>query len=112
MGHERVADYLKLDGKQREHWHTMEQDFVKNLNDVGSEIQIHRERLVHEVFATQPEASVIERERTAIFTLQEAQQRSVIEQLLKERDMLNPQQRRALADLLLKQDPSSTAGRK
>jgi hypothetical protein len=110
MGHERVADYLKLDGKQRERWHAMEQDFVKKLNDVGSEIQIHRERLVHEIFATQPDASVIERERTAIFTLQEAQQRSVIEQLLKERDMLNPQQRRALADLLLKQDARSTAG--
>lgn len=112
MGHERVADYLKLDGKQRERWHALEQDFVKNLNDVGNEIQIHRERLVHEVFATQPEASVIERERTAIFTLQEAQQRSVIEQLLKERDMLNPQQQRALAELLLKQDPPSTTGRK
>lgn len=110
MGHERVADHLKLDGQQRERWHAMEQDFVKNLNDAGSEIRLHRERLVHEIFATQPDASVIERERTAIFTLQEAQQRSVIEQLLKERDMLNPQQRRALAELLLQQDPRSTAG--
>lgn len=107
MGHERVADYLKLDGMQRERWHAMEQDFVKNLNDIGGEIQIHRERLVREIFATHPDASVIERERTAIFTLQQAQQRSVIEQLLKEREMLNAQQRRALADLLLKQDQRS-----
>jgi len=107
MGHERVPDYLKLDGTQRERWHTMEQDFVKSLNDVGGEIQIHRERLVREIFSAQPDTSVIERERAAIFTLQ---QRSVIEQLLKEREMLNAKQRLALADLLLKQDPRTTVG--
>lgn len=112
MGHERVPDYLRLDGTQRERWHTMEQDFIKSLNDVGGEIQIHRERLVREIFSAQPDASVIERERAAIFTLQEAQQRSVIEQLLKEREMLNEKQRLTLVDLILKQDPRSTVGRK
>lgn len=110
MGHERVPDYLKLDGTQLERWHAMEQDFVKTLNDVGGEIQIHRERLVREIFSAQPDASVIERERTAIFTLQQGQQRSVIGQLLKEREMLNAQQRFALADLLLKQDRRNSAG--
>lgn len=110
MGHERVPDYLKLDPTQRERWHAMEQDFVKTLNDAGREIQTHRERLVHEIFSAQPDAAVIERERTAIFTLQEAQQRSVIAQLLKEREMLSAKQRTALADLLLKQDPRNTAG--
>lgn len=112
MGHERVPAYLKLDGTQLERWHAMEQDFVKTLNDVSGEIQIHRERLVREIFSAQPDASVIERERAAIFTLQEAQQRSVVGQLLKEREMLNAQQRLALADLLLKQDSRSAAGRK
>ena len=109
MRHERVPDYLKLDGTQRERWHAMEQDFVMALNDAGREIQVHRERLVREIFAAQPDASVIERERAAIFRLQQVQQRSVIEQLLKEREMLNAKQRLALADLLLKQDPRSTA---
>lgn len=112
MGHERVPEYLKLDGQQIERWHAMEQDFVKILHDVESEIQIHRERLVREIFSAKPDASVIERERAAIFTLQEAQQRSVIEQLIKEREMLNAKQRLALADLLLKQDPRSAADRK
>ena len=51
MGHERVPDYLKLDPAQREHWHAMEQDFVKTLNDADREIQTHRERLVREIFA-------------------------------------------------------------
>jgi len=110
MRHERVPDYLKLDGTQRERWHAMEQDFVMALNAAGREIQVHRERLVREIFAAQPDASVIERERAAIFRLQQVQQRSVIEQLLKEREMLNAKQRLALADLLLKQDPRSTAG--
>ena len=64
---------------------------------------------MREIFSAQPDASVIERERAAIFALQEAQQRSVIGQLLKERDMLSAEQRLALADLLLKQDPRNTA---
>ncbi len=110
MGHERVPDYLKLDRAQRERWHAMEQDFVKTLNDAGREIQSHREGLVREIFSAQPDAAAIERERTAIFTLQEAQQRSVIAQLLKEREMLSAEQRTALADLLLRQDPRNTAG--
>ena len=110
MRHERVPDYLKLDGTQRERWHALEQDFVMALNDAGREIQVHRERLVREIFAAQPDASVVERERAAIFRLQQVQQRSVIEQLLKEREMLNAKQRLALADLLLRQDPHSTAG--
>ena len=110
MGHEHVPDYLKLDHVQRERWHTMEQDFVKNLNDAAREIQTHRERLVREIFSAQPDAAVIERERASIFALQEAQQRSVIAQLLREREMLRPEQRAALAGLLLKQDPRNTSG--
>lgn len=110
MGHERVPDYLQLDPTQRSRWHAMEQDFVAALNDAGREIQTHRERLVREILSTQPDASVIERERASIFALQEAQQRSVIAQLLREREMLNPEQRVALAELLLKQDPRNTAG--
>jgi Spy/CpxP family protein refolding chaperone len=110
MGHERVPDYLKLDPKQRERWHAMEQDFVKDLNDAGHEIQTHRERLVRNIFSAQPDAAAIERERASIFALQETQQRSVIAQLLKEREMLSPEQRTVLVDLLLKQDPPNTSG--
>lgn len=110
MGHERVPEYLKLDPAQRERWHAMEQDFVKTLNDAGREIQTHRERLVRELFSAQPDAAAIERERASIFALQEAQQRGVIAQLLKEREMLNPEQRAALAGLLLKQHARNPAG--
>ncbi len=105
MGHERVPDHLKLDRAQRERWHAMEQEFVRSLNDAGRGIQAHRERLVREIFSAQPDPAVIDRERGLIFALQETQQRSVIAQLLKEREMLGAEQRAALADLLLKQDP-------
>jgi Spy/CpxP family protein refolding chaperone len=103
MGHRQVPDYLGLDAAQRERWHAMEQEFVATLNQSSREIASHRERLVREILSAQPAESVIDRERTAIFTLQQAQQRSVIAQLLKEREMLSPQQRLALADLLLQQ---------
>jgi len=102
MGHERVPDHLKLDPQQRQRWHGMEQDFVKALNDAGREIKTHRERLVREIFVGQPDVAVIEQERAAIFALQEAQQRSVIAQLMREREILSLAQRTALADLLLK----------
>lgn len=110
MGHERVPDYLKLDRTQRERWHALEQDFVNTLNDAGREIQTHRERLVREIFSAQPDAAAIERERATIFALQEAQQRSVIAQLLKEREMLSAEQRAALASLLLRQDSHKSVG--
>jgi len=61
-------------------------------------------------FPRSPDAALIERERNAIFSLQEAQQRNVIAQLLKEREMLNAEQRAALADLLLEQDPRNAGG--
>lgn len=103
MGHERVPDYLKLDRDQRERWVAVEQNFVTSLNDVSRTILAHREKLVHEIFSAQPDTTVIERERSAIFALQEAQQRNIIKQLMKEREMLDTDQRRALAELLLKQ---------
>ena len=110
MSHERVPEYLKLDPAQRKRWHAMERDFVSSLNDAGREILTHRERLVREIFSAQPDAAAIERERATIFALQEAQQRRVIAQLMKEREMLNPAQRAALASLLLKQDPRNAGG--
>lgn len=107
MGHERVPEYLKLDRAQRARWHAMEQDFVNALNHASRKIGSHRERLVREIFSEHPDASAIERERTAIFALQQTQQRDVIAQLLKEREMLSAAQRSALAELLLRQQAQS-----
>lgn len=111
MAHERVAEHLRLDAAQRERWHALEAGFVESLQASGREIQRHRERLVGELMssaARPPDAAAIEREREAIFALQQAQQRLVIEQLLKEREMLRPEQRAALAGLLLSQGAAGT----
>ena len=103
MGHDQVAGHLKLDAAQRERWKIMEAGFIGELNESGRRIESHRERMVREILSEQPDAAAIERERAAIFALQEAQQRAVIAQLLKEREMLRPEQRAALAQLLLAQ---------
>ncbi|HET9651754.1 MAG TPA: periplasmic heavy metal sensor [Usitatibacter sp.] len=103
MRHEQVPEHLGLDNAQRERWHALEADFIDKLHESGGRIQEHRVALVRALMAEQPDAAAIERERAAIFSLQEAQQRAVIEQLLKEREMLRPAQREALAGLLISQ---------
>lgn len=101
MGHSEVAEQLRLDAVQRERWTNMEAEFLKELNQSARRIEGHRERMVREILSEQPDSTTIERERAEIFALQEAQQRAVIAQLLKERELLRPEQRAALADLLL-----------
>lgn len=110
MGHDQVAEHLKLDAAQRERWKTMETGFIGELNESGRRIESHRERMVREIMSAQPDPAAIERERAAIFALQEAQQRAVIAQLLKEREMLRPEQRAALAQLLLAQRGGMPSG--
>jgi Spy/CpxP family protein refolding chaperone len=109
MGHESVPAYLGLDAAQRERWQVLEQDFVRTLDGSNRAIGAHRTRLVRELMSQAPDAAVIEQERHTIFTLQQAQQRSVIAQLLKEREILTPPQREALAGLLLRQGHAAAA---
>ncbi len=111
MGHQQVPEHLRLDPAQREHWHALEADFLRTLDESGREIERHRERLVHAILADAPQPDAIERERAAIFALQEAQQRAVIAQLAREREMLRPEQRVALADLLLAHGAGRSSGR-
>ena len=110
MGHDQVAEQLRLDASQRERWNTMEAGFAEELNQAARRIEAHRERMVREILSAQPDSTTIERERAAIFALQEAQQRAVIAQLLKEREMLRPEQRAALTELLLAQRARMSPG--
>lgn len=110
MGHDQVAEQLRLDAAQRERWKTLEAGFIEELNRSARRIEGHRERMVREILSAQPDSATIERERAAIFALQEAQQRAVIAQLLREREMLRPDQRAALAELLLAQRARLSTG--
>ena len=99
--------YLKLDAGQRERWHGLEEDFLRELDAGWRAITEHRERLIHEVFSEQPDRARIEAERAAIARLQGEQQQRVIAQFLRERDILNAEQRQALAELLLREAPAT-----
>jgi hypothetical protein len=74
----------------------------------AKEIAARREKLIRGIFSEQPTAERIEAERAAIARLQAEQQRRVIAQLLREREILDPAQQRSLADFLLRQAPDVT----
>ena len=99
-----LAARLGLDSSQRERWHALEEGFVRELDAGWREIAAHRETLVREVFSDQPAAARIEAERASIAKLQVQQQQRVIAQFLREREILNEQQRRALVELLLHEE--------
>lgn len=99
-----LADTLKLDAQQRNRWHSLEESFVSELDAGWKEIASHREKLVREVFSETPDAARIEAERARIAQIQVQQQQRVIQQFLREREILNPAQRQALVDLLLREE--------
>lgn len=103
-----IADSLKLTQEQRERWQALEADFMRQYEADAKEIAARREQLIRGIFSEHPAAERIEAEREAIARLQTEQQRRVIAQLLKEREILEPTQRHALADFLLRQAPKVT----
>lgn len=105
QGHTFLADYLQLDERQLPLWRSNEHRFLTELNQSWSQITEHRERMIREIFSDTPEMAVIEAQRQAIARLQAQQQHAVIEQMLKEREILSPAQRRTLADLLINHYP-------
>ena len=104
-----AADHLKLSPEQRKRWHALEADFMREFEADAKEIAAHREKLIRGIFSDGPKAERIEAEREAIARLQTGQQRRVIAQLLREREILDPVQQRALADFLLRQAPDVTS---
>ena len=98
-----AADHLKLTPEQRERWRALEADFMDRFRADARAIAAHRERLIREIFSEKPVLERVEAERETIARLQIEQQRRVITQLLREREILDPNQRNALADFLLRQ---------
>jgi len=104
-----TPDHLKLTPDQRQRWHALEADFIREFQSDMKEIAGRRERLVREIFSERPSEERIEAEREAIARLQAQQQKRVIAQLLREREILEPSQQQALAALLLTETPAETA---
>ena len=101
--------YLGLSPAQTQQWHATEQGFLAQLAAGTQAIETHRVRLIEAIFAEVPDPARIDAERLAIATLQDVQQQRVIEQLLKERALLDAAQRDRLAALLLAQ-PAGPSG--
>jgi Spy/CpxP family protein refolding chaperone len=102
-----LASRLELDAVQRTRWHSLEQNFVRELDAGWQEIARHREALVREVFSERPDPARIEAERARIAEIQMQQQQRVIAQFLQEREILNAEQRRELIDVLLREEQAA-----
>lgn len=100
---ESLPRHLQLSAEQLQRWHESEAGFLRQLGAGAEEIRAHRDRMIHAIFAENPDPALIDRERTAIARLQDQQQKLVIGQLLRERELLQPAQRERLAQLLLAQ---------
>lgn len=100
---ESLPRHLQLSAEQLHRWHESEAAFLKQLGAGAEQIRVHRDRMIGAIFAETPDQAQVDAERTAIARLQEEQQKLVIAQLLRERELLQPAQRERLARLLLAQ---------
>jgi len=98
-----IPQVLRLDVAQSQRWKELERSFVAELDAQWREIGREREALIRQVFAATPDARAVEASRARIAALQADQQRRVIEQLLREKELLTPGQREELMKLLLRQ---------
>lgn len=100
---ESLPRHLQLSAEQLHRWHESEAAFLRQLGAGAEQIRAHRDRMISAIFADTPDQAQVDAERTAIARLQEEQQKLVIAQLLRERELLQAPQRERLARLLLAQ---------
>ncbi|MBF0676536.1 periplasmic heavy metal sensor [Pseudomonas sp.] len=94
---------LQLSTSQLQRWHDAEAPFLAQLHASGADIQKHRDALIQAIFGPSVDHTLIDTAQTKIAELQSTQQRLVIEQLLRERKILDPEQRERLAQILVQQ---------
>jgi len=102
-----LVSHLGLREEQQRHWREAETAFLAQFGPRAAEIRERRDRLIRAIFADDPDPAAIESERARISALQNAQQRAVVEQLLRERELLDAEQRERLVKLLLEQPPGA-----
>lgn len=94
---------LQLSASQLQLWHDAEAPFLAYLRASNASLGEHRNRLIEAIFAEQVDRAVIDAEQAKIAELQNEQQRLLIDQLLQEREILEPQQRARLTQVLTQQ---------
>lgn len=98
-----LSRHLQLSASQLQRWHDTEAPFLAYLHASNASLGEHRQRLIEAIFAEQVDRAVIDAEQMKIAELQNEQQRLLIDQLLNERDILEPPQRARLAQVLIEQ---------
>jgi len=104
-----LPTYLGLDASQLTRWQAAEEPFLRQFGTAAAQIETHRTAMIRAIFADVVDRQGLETERAAIARLQHEQQRLLIEQLLAEREILDAEQRRLLAQLLLEQPEKPSA---
>lgn len=99
---------LQLDEQQRQHWQDFEAPFLHELNQSSLVIQQQRNQLIDSIFAEQLNHERINAAQAALAEQQNHQQRLVIDQLLREREILSTTQRQRLAQLLTQESSLSS----
>ena len=99
---------LQLDEQQRQQWLSHEAPFLHELNESSLTISQRRDELIDSIFAEQLDDQRIANAQSALAEQQNHQQRLVVEQLLRERAILNPAQRQRLAQLLTRDSALSS----
>src|SRR5690606_41594781 len=103
----RPADPMRrafgLSGGQEAAWTRLEGPFLADLARNWEDIRAHRQALLDELFAAQPDTARLAGIQAGIAALQDEQQKRVIRQLLAERDVLDDRQRALLKDLLMQE---------
>ena len=103
-----LENYLMLDAQQVLQWQQAEREFLVRLESNAAAIQKQRTVLIKAVFADELVLDEVHAARQALARLQNQQQSIVVEQLLAERSIATPAQRRALEELLLQQPMHSS----
>lgn len=98
-----LSRQLQLSAGQLQRWHDAEAPFLAFLRASNASIGEQRNRLIEAIFAETVDLAGIAATQAQIAGLQNEQQRLLIEQLLRERDILEPHQRAQLVQVLVQQ---------
>ena len=96
----RLGSRLSLDKRQWGKMHSMRKSLMKEIEPVRDELESKREDLVNLLILEEPDRSAIDEKIVEIDALQSQIQRAVIDNLLREKGFLNPEQQKQYFDVI------------
>lgn len=96
----RLGSRLSLDKRQWGKMHSMRESLMKEIKPVRDELESKREDLVNLLILEEPDRSAIDEKIVEIDALQSQIQRAVIDNLLREKGFLNPEQQKQYFDVI------------